>query len=63
MLPWRSYLAVLQVGIDVLDEGIVRVTDGEDQLAEWAAPHVVVLRLHPELQGDTNVTHDRSASE
>lgn len=48
-LPWRSDLAVLQVGVDVLDEGIVRVTDREYQLAERAAPHVTLLGLHPEV--------------
>lgn len=58
-LPWRSDLAVLQVGVNVLDEGIVRVTDGEYQLAERAAPHVALLGLHPELQGNTH-THTRT---
>lgn len=53
-LPWQSDLAVLQVGVNVLDEGIVRVTDGEYQLAERAAPHVALLGLHPELQGNTH---------
>lgn len=48
-LPWQSDLAVLQVGVDVLDEGIVRVTDRENQLAEGAASHVALLRLHPEI--------------
>lgn len=50
-LPWRSDLAVLQVGVNVLDEGIVRVTDGEYQLAERAAAHVALLGLHPEIDG------------
>lgn len=52
-LPWQSDLAVLQVGVDVLDEGVVGVTDGEDQLAEGAAAHVALLRLHPELRTQT----------
>lgn len=57
-LPWQSDLAVLQVGVNVLDEGIVRVTDGEYQLAERAAPHVTLLSLHPELQINTQAgTH------
>lgn len=51
--PWRSDLAVLQVGVNVLDEGVVRVTDGEHQLAQRTAPHVALLRLHPELPSDT----------
>lgn len=46
----RSDLAVLQVGVDVLDEGIIWVPDGENQLAERAASHVTLLCLHPELQ-------------
>lgn len=45
-----SDLAVLQVGVDVLDESVVGVPDREYQLAEGAASHVALLRLHPELQ-------------
>lgn len=46
----RSDLAVLQVGVNVLDQRVVRVADGEYQLAEGAAPHLALLRLHPQLQ-------------
>lgn len=33
----KSDLAVLQVGVDVFDEGVVRVSSGEGQLAERTA--------------------------
>lgn len=47
---WVSDLAVLQVRVNVLDQGIVRVTDRKDKLAQWAAPDItLLLRLHPEL--------------
>lgn len=52
-LAWQSDLAVLQVGVNVLDEGVVRVPDREYQLAERAASHVALLGLHPELQSNT----------
>lgn len=47
---WVSDLAVLQVRVNVLDQGIIRVTDREDKLAQWAAPDVtLLLSLHPQL--------------
>lgn len=39
-------LAVLQVGVNVFDEGIVWVPDREAQLAEGAASDVGAHRLH-----------------
>lgn len=50
----QSDLAVLQVGVDVLDEGVIWVSDREYQLAERAAPHVALLGLHPELHTHTH---------
>lgn len=58
----RSDLAVLQVGVDVLDEGVVGVSDRENQLAERAAPHVALLSLHPELKHTHAHTHHMSRS-
>ncbi|MEQ2277739.1 hypothetical protein XENORESO_006864 [Xenotaenia resolanae] len=52
--PWQSYLAVFQVGVNVLDESVIGISNGENQLAERAAPHVILLTLHPELQSNTN---------
>lgn len=46
-----SDLAVLQVRVDVLHQGIVRVADGERQLAQRAAPHLRVHRLQQQLRG------------
>ena len=43
-------LAVLQVRVDAFDEGVVRVTGGEGQLAQRAAPGIILLSLHPQLQ-------------
>lgn len=48
--PWLSDLAVLQVWVDVLNEGVIGVADGEDQLTQGAAPHVTLLCLHPQLE-------------
>lgn len=46
-----SDLAVFQVRVNVLDQGIVRVTVGEDQLAQRAAPYKrLLLGFNPELQ-------------
>lgn len=45
-----SDLAVFQVRVNVLDQGIIRVTDREDKLAQWAAPDItLLLRLHPQV--------------
>lgn len=44
----------------MLDEGIVRVTDREYQLAERAAPHVTLFGLHPELQNTHTHIHTYS---
>lgn len=57
----RSDLAVLQVGVNVLDQRVVGVTDGEYQLAKRAAPHLALLRLHPQLQQE-NISKNRLKS-
>lgn len=45
-----SDLAVLQVRVNVLDQGIIRVTDRKDDLAQRAAPHITLfLCLYPQL--------------
>lgn len=45
-------LAVLQVRVDVFDEGVIRVTRREGQLTKRAAPSIVLLcRLHPQVDG------------
>lgn len=43
MLGIKSDLAVLQVGVDVFDEGVVRVTGGEGQLTQGTAPSSTLL--------------------
>lgn len=48
---WLSDLAVLQVRVDVFDQGIVGVTNREAQLTQRAAPDVTVFSLHPEVDG------------
>lgn len=43
-------LAVLQVWVNVLNQGIIRVTHREDELAQRAAPHITLLLcLYPQL--------------
>lgn len=53
-LKFESYLAVLQVGVDVFDEGVVGVSGGEGQLAERTATNSALFRLHPQLQTEAN---------
>lgn len=50
-------LAVLQVGVNVFDEGIIRVPDRETQLAEGTAADVGAHRLHQQLWGEKEVTY------
>lgn len=42
-------LAVLQVGVNVFDEGVIRVPDRETQLAEGAASDIRAHRLHQQV--------------
>lgn len=40
----------------MFDEGVVRVSSGEGQLAERAATNSALFRLHPQLQTEANGT-------
>ena len=48
-------LAVLQVGVNVFDEGIIWVPDGETQLAEGATADIRAHCLHQQLWGEKGV--------
>jgi hypothetical protein len=50
-------LAVLQVGVNVFDEGIIWVPNRESQLAEGATSDVGAHRLHQQLWGEKKVTY------
>lgn len=55
-------LAVLQVGVNVFDEGVIRIPDRETQLAEGAAADVRAHCLHQQLRGEREVTDDPQPS-
>lgn len=44
------------MGVDVFDEGVVRVSSGEGQLAERTATNSALFWLHPQLQTEANGT-------
>lgn len=50
-------LAVLQVGVNVFDEGIIWVPDWETQLAEGAAENIGAHCLHQQLWGEKGVVY------
>lgn len=51
----KSDLAVLQVGVDVFDQGVVRVTSWEGQLTQRTATNSTLFRLHPKLQTEEDM--------
>lgn len=55
-------LAVLQMGVDVFDEGIIWVPNRETQLAEGAAADVRAHCLHQQLQRERGVTYGLQSS-
>lgn len=50
-------LAVLQVGVNVFDESIIRVPDRETQLAEGAAADIRAHCLHQQLWREKGVIY------